>query len=387
MMPRIAVAIELDWPVRQSYDAIQGIQRFADDAGDWELDIGPFPEVRLRTGRRYDGIVGRITPAMLDAARAANIPIVNMWLNSPVAGKMPNVQVDPHAAGRIAAEHLYARGLRRFVHVGSRRQAATRTHYEGVAAVAKELGCPLQRLRISADFESAPLKWERFAQRLHKAAGNWQTPIGVTTTQDSSARAMIMELQLLGLEVPHDVAVVGCQNHETYCAHLFPTLSSVDYGYVRNGYEAGRLLAGLMRGEAPPTEVVRVSPKELVVRDSSDFFAVNDVRVAEALRFMAEHSAESISVTKVAQAAGISQQSLNKLFHHHVGHTVNTELIRLRVEHFKRLLVGSDESAKKLYALSGFGTESLAYHTFKRLTGQTPAQYREERKGRGSRDY
>ena len=107
------------------------------------------------------------------------------------------------------------------------------------------------------------------AFRTAASQGSWQTPIGVTTTQDSSARAMIMELQLLGLEVPHDVAVVGCQNHETYCAHLFPTLSSVDYGYVRNGYEAGRLLAGLMRGEAPPTEVVRVSPKELVVRDSS----------------------------------------------------------------------------------------------------------------------
>ena len=31
-MPRIAVAIELDWPIRRHHDVIQGVQRFADEA-------------------------------------------------------------------------------------------------------------------------------------------------------------------------------------------------------------------------------------------------------------------------------------------------------------------------------------------------------------------
>jgi LacI family transcriptional regulator len=379
-MPRIAVAIQLGWPLRHHHDILQGIQRFAAEAGDWSLEIGAFPDVHLSMGRRYDGIVGRIGAPLSEAAYAANIPVVNTWVNSPVASNLPNAQIDPRAVGRIAAEHLYARGLRRLVQVGYSHQGAAGQHYEGIAAVAKERRCSVQRIRFPADFANSRVTWKRSVKRIRKIVSAWQTPVGVIAGSDLIARTLIFELQRLGLEVPHDVAVVGWGNEEMHCKHMFPTLSSVDPGYNRNGYEAARLLAGLMRGETPPTEVLRVPPKELVVRDSSDFFAVNDARVATALRFMAENPERLISVTEVAEAAGMSQQKLNKLFHHYVGHTVNAELIRLRVEHFKRLLVESDEPVKKVYGRSGFGTESLAYRTFKRLTGQTPAQYREERR-------
>jgi LacI family transcriptional regulator len=381
-MPRIAVAIRLNWPVRHHYDVIQGVQRFADEAGDWTLEVGAFPHVYVDMGHKYDGIVGRITPAIWQAAKKAGIPVVNTWMSSPIANEVANVHVDFRAAGEIAAEHLYARGLRRLVHIGVRRQVATQQHYEGVAAAIADHRCSLDRLLLPSDFDSTQAKWKRFIERIRKASKDWQMPIGVTTVVDDIARPVIFELERLGVEIPHDVAVVGCHNEETYCTHLFPNLSSIDLGYNRNGYEAASLLSRLINGEPTPTEVKYLAPMELVVRDSSDFFAVNDKRVAAAMRYMAENSERQISVAMVAEAAGITQQNLNKLFHRYVGHTVNAELIRLRVEHFKRLLVESDRPVKELYKLSGFGTESLAYPTFKRLTGQTPSEYRDERRSR-----
>ena len=329
-------------------------------------------------GHHYDGIIGRITPRILEACRAAGIPLVNTWLNSPVADSLPGVFADFRASGRIATEHLYARGLRSFVHIGVQGDLASRLHREGMAAVAEANGCELRRLAVAADLESTAAKWARFVNRVRKLA-DWPLPLGVTV-MDNVARPLVFELGRMGLNVPGDIAIVAWENDPTYCTRLFPTLSSVDPGYIRIGYEAACLLAGLMRGDSHTARTQLLPPRELVVRDSSDSFAVSDSRVAAALRFMGQHSERPISVPEVAEAAGISQQNLNKLFHRHVGHTVNTELIRLRVEHFKRLLVESDRPVKELYRLSGFGTESLAYPTFKRLTGQTPLQYRAARR-------
>ena len=67
-MPRIAVANELGWPVRRHYDLGDGIERYANEQGDWQLEVGPFPDLRIKRGHYFDGIVGRITPEIYEVA-------------------------------------------------------------------------------------------------------------------------------------------------------------------------------------------------------------------------------------------------------------------------------------------------------------------------------
>lgn len=381
-MPRIAVAIELNWPVSHHYDVIHGIQDFAEEADSWELEIGAFPDVHLRRGHRYDGVVGRINPSILAAARDAGIPVVNTWASSPVADELPTVQIDWRMGGRMAAEHLCARGLRQLVFFGHRSRMASRLAHQGIAAVAKTRDCSLQRVLVPGDFEEKTALWEKFVDATHEAAKTWKAPLGLIATKSGLARALISEMGRLGLSVPADVAVISLHNNDTYCTHLYPSLSAIELGYQRVGYEAASLLANLLEGEPPAGETLVIPPKELIARESSDSFAVNDSRVAAALRYMAEKSDQPIGVTDVAQAAGMAQQNLNRLFHHFLGHTVNAELIRLRVEHYKRLIASSDAPLEELALQAGFGTAKHVYRTFKRLTGQTPAEYREERRVR-----
>jgi LacI family transcriptional regulator len=158
-------------------------------------------------------------------------------------------------------------------------------------------------------------------------------------------------------------------------------MSSIDLGYEQNGYEAACLLAELMqsKSKAPPTTPILIPPKELILRQTSDVFAVTDLRVTRALRFLADNTHRTISVDEAAEAAGVNRQSLNRLFKHHIGHSINKELIRLRIEAFKRLLVESDMPLKEIGAQAGFGSESQVYRAFKSLTGMTPAEYREKR--------
>jgi len=142
------------------------------------------------------------------------------------------------------------------------------------------------------------------------------------------------------------------------------------------GYEAALLLDSLMRGKKPPKDAVMIPPKELVVRASSDFHAVSDPRVARALSYMAAHSAEQLSVSMIAQFAGVGRQTLERGFRQCPGRTVNEELIRLRISTLERLLVQSQESIKELSNKVGFGTTANMFTMFKRHAGMTPKEYR-----------
>jgi LacI family transcriptional regulator len=157
-------------------------------------------------------------------------------------------------------------------------------------------------------------------------------------------------------------------------------------GYQECGYEAARLLDRLMQGAPPPTEPLHTPPKELVVRRSSDVFAVSDPQVAQALRYMADHTGDTLSVPSIARSVGLGRQSLERRFNRHVGRTINDELIRLRVERLKRLLVESDQPIKTVSVEAGFGTTVNMYTMFKRHTGMTPKAYRKKHGPRPERD-
>ena len=103
-------------------------------------------------------------------------------------------------------------------------------------------------------------------------------------------------------------------------------------GYPQCGFEAARLLDSLMQGEVLPIEPRYTPVKELVVRRSSDLFAVSDSKVEQALRHMSNHSSDRLSVPLIAQTVGVGRQSLERRFNRHLGRTINDELIRLRVQ-------------------------------------------------------
>lgn len=113
----IAVALDLFQPFEWHHKTYAGTQKYSRDVGHWECVIDEFPELSLPARRTkdlpYDGIIARATKPMAAAARRLQIPIVNVWFNSPVRD-LPGVYADSAAAGRLCADHLLGRGFRRF---------------------------------------------------------------------------------------------------------------------------------------------------------------------------------------------------------------------------------------------------------------------------------
>ena len=372
------MVMDLNWPFKRHYGIFAGIKEYVEKHANWTFDIGNFPEYEIGMGKRYDGIVGRISNDCMLAAQKARIPVVNVWIDSPVADKLSGVYTDSRAAGRMAAEHLIMRGYRRLAHFGFRGSADSKLHLQGMREVALEHGYPCASYTTYSVFNDTALQWARFVDCVKRAQDGWEAPMGIAFPYDELCHSVSMICLAEGWRIPEELAMIGCNNDHLICTVADPTLSSIEMGYWKCGYEAARMLDGLIQGKKPPVTSLLIPPKELLVRRSTDFHAVSDPRVARALSYMAGQATKHISVPKIAQHVGVGRQTLERGFRDQLGRTVNEELIRLKISKLKRLLVESEESVKELSYQVGFGTTANMFPMFKRHTGMTPKQYREK---------
>ena len=369
--------MELTSPYKRHYGIFAGIQQYAAEHADWSFDLGNYPEILLAQGKRFDGVIGRISKDRFVAANQAAIPAVNVMIDSPVFSQVSGVYIDFQAAGRIAAEHLIARGLRELAQFGFTGSQASKQHLQGMREVAGKHGYPCRSYTISPHYDGRSDRWTKFTESVERIQSDWEAPLGVGFISDGLCRSVASACLTLGWVIPEQLALVGSGNHELICNAIEPTLSSIDMGDEQCGYEAAGLLDEFMQGVTQRPQIHYTPPKELVVRSSSDVFAVSDIKVAQSLRYMADHAGEPLSVSSIAATVGVGRQSLERRFRRHVGRSINEELIRLRVETLKRLLVEGDDPVKTLSAEAGFRTTVSMHTMFKRLTGITPGAYRE----------
>ena len=156
----------------------------------------------------------------------------------------------------------------------------------------------------------------------------------------------------------------------------------------RIGYEAAALLDAMM-GKPPGFNVstdkfnlVETEPKGVVMRRSSDVLPVKDPIVSAAIRFIRQRADKAIRIEDVldhlaADDIIISRSTLNRRFIEFLGHSTNTYIMQDRIERAKRLLTDTDYPLASVAGM--IGIEHPEYFTvmFKRMTGKTPAAYRQ----------
>jgi LacI family transcriptional regulator len=379
---RIAVPIDLDWPLKRHHEVFSGIQDYAKrQAPHWDLVPDMYPARRVAprgSGPGYDGIVGRVSASDAAAARRARIPIVNVWLNSPARDQVPSVLVDYVEVGRMAGEHLASRGLRQFACAGYRRDMATRRFFEGVASVARQRHIPVTGHLASFSNSRNEKNWHRYLDGVNRWIDSWRTPIGIAATYDNPARILATECLRRGWRIPEDVAIIGANDDLMLCEGSEPELSSIDVGNYRAGYLAAELLDRLLHGGDPPAQAILTPPADLVPRQSTDVYAVADKTVGRAMRYIAEHCNQPIRVEDVVAHVGCSRGTLERQFRAAGRNSINQEIVALRIELTKRLLISTDDAIEEVAAKAGYGTAQHMRHIFRHQLGTTPTAFREK---------
>lgn len=377
---RVAFKLELEWPYKRHVKVFAGAQRYAEEQG-WESTIDEFVEERLPTNPNsvpYDGVIGRVTQKLADWAGQLCIPIVNVWMASPAWHQLPGVYPDFEAVACIRAEHMLARGLRRFVVLGHKGRGS-KIHSTAIQSIIRNRGFPCNVINLSLHPDKNFVSWQKFETAIEQSMRDWRLPIGVFTHLDGVGRLVAQMSRQKGWRVPHDVAIIAGMNEEVICELPKPSLTSVELGYEHIGYQAARLLDQLMSGQAPPDEPIFVPPQSLVVRESTDFHAVDEPLVAKALAFIANNSDQTIDAQAVANAVDTGLRTLQRYFQEHLGRAIGAEIQYVRLERAKRELIQSSRPIKEIARDVGFGRAMRMYEVFRRELGLTPREYRKQR--------
>jgi len=329
----------------------------------------------------------------------SKVPVVNVWFSSPARKSLLGVFADFAAAGRLRAEHLLARGFRRFALLTSDDDRGHLVEMKAFADAVAVMGFPCVAQKVPLDLSDSLKQWRHTQRTIAAWMEDWRPPVGVYAGSEMHGRMVAELCRNRGWRVPEDVAIIAGWNQETLCEHPRPTLSSVDLGYERIGYEAARLLHRLMdekekgtgvfakhpsgRSEKRPRslfpEHILLPPKSLIVRESTDFFAVDDELIGAALEFIAANSHRKIVPSDVAQAVNIGLRTLQRRFRKYLDRPIATEIRRVRIERAKRELAQTDRSIASISRDVGFDSPTRMHEVLCRELGVTPTEYRRQR--------
>jgi LacI family transcriptional regulator len=284
--------------------------------------------------------------------------------------------MDNSVVGARVAEHLRNRG---FHHFGCVQDVSENFFVERsdrfIRAVCDAgFECPV--------FQSERSNWEQHQRDLVAWLLKLPKPAGIFAVNDQLGFWVLDAARRAGIAVPEELAVVGAENDNMLCETASPPLSSLRLRGQVVGYAAARLLDEWMqRKRIPkPGEKHLHLPGDIVVRQSSDIVAVEDPRIADALRFIRQHATENLDVNRVAREVALSRSVLERRMKALIGRSPGEEINRLRFAAVEKLLTQTDLTLDAIAARCGFTHPQYMAEAFRKRSGITPGEFRRSRK-------
>lgn len=351
--------------------------------------FGELEPVRLDAEWPGQGLVTfRMLEAEAQAWRSRGVAVVNISSEGGAYG-FPRVIPDNAQVGQRAAEHLVSLGLRDFAYIGraaslynveswipgARRYAQER--WQGFSAHLTEHGIPARSFFLSPHPLWEDASWKRIQDEVGGFLKTLPKPCGIFATDDPLAAVVQHACAAYGYRVPDDLPLLGFGNDRVYCQSTTPALSSVDYPGREIGFQAARLLAAQLAGEAPEEIEVHVPVGFVVARESTDFLAFDDVEVARLVRWIRLRAlTDPVQVSDVQAQSSVSMTALKERFHAALGHGPKREIMETRLRHLQGLLSTTDLPLERIADSMGFPSVESLHRFLLRQTGQRAEAFR-----------
>ncbi|MBQ8126407.1 MAG: substrate-binding domain-containing protein [Kiritimatiellae bacterium] len=201
-------------------------------------------------------------------------------------------------------------------------------------------------------------------------------PAAVFGANDLFARDVLAVCNRLGLKVPQQVSVVGCDNDPLICSGTKEQLTSFQLPFHELGYRGAEMLARLLQGRKPPCETVRVGGTRLFERGSSAPIPPAKMLVDRALNYIAAAACGGLRAADVATHLGVSRSLLDLRFRQICGKSVLQEITDRRLDEVKRLLAETGLPIIRIGQQAGFNDPDNLKRLFRRRFGVTMRDWR-----------
>lgn len=203
----------------------------------------------LSASKRVDGLIIMTLPidaVSLKRLIANEVEIVCIEVTNPLCS---NITANNILGGRLAAQHLLAKGYRRFAYVGEPFQIAPETNnsakrLDGFREALLEHGIELSDNSIRL----FPFAMEEVISQTSQLLDLSIPPEAIFTYSDLYAIGVLKAARSRGLNIPEDLALVGFDNID---AADFVELTTVDQHLEESGKLATELLLSRIMGKAP----------------------------------------------------------------------------------------------------------------------------------------
>jgi LacI family transcriptional regulator len=317
---------------------------------------------------------------LAQAAKAIGVPFVNIYGSTPLS-KLPQVGYSDQSIGRLAAAHFLENGFEHFAYFGlsndpgsvSRGKAfmeSVSKHGAAVDFFDPDKSYPDVKIEGALVYEEDP--------KLHGWLSLLPKPVAVFCCDDLRAMMVSDACRHLKYHVPDEVAILGVGDHHLTCFESFPPLSSIRTPLEKAGYMASEMLEQLIRGKPLKQSAVYLEPEGIAVRQSTDTMAIQDRKVAAAVRYIRENAHDQIDVGDVAKFAGLNRRYLERRFHHFLGRSPFQEIRRVQIERAQVLLRETNQTVEAIAEQTGFSSRTRLAVEFSKKTGQSPAAYRKQ---------
>jgi LacI family transcriptional regulator len=224
-------------------------------------------EAESLMARQVDGLIVASAQSpesdLFRRIRQRKVPFV--LIDRPIAGSRASfVGADNEAIGRLATEHLIAQGCQRIANLRGPEIGIAVARMSGYrrALARHKLTMPANYIVQAGFDDNMGYRAMQTLLRIHPL------PDGVCCFNDPVAIGAMKAILEAGLNVPHDIAVIGAGNVH-YSDLLAVPLSTVDQGTVQIGTQASEILMQRISSKrALPPKTILIAPM-VVIRKST----------------------------------------------------------------------------------------------------------------------
>lgn len=232
-----------------------------------ETDSNPEREnifLNMVRNKLADGVISMnptITLEMLmDLAEKHSIVLCSEYYEN---GAIPYVTIDNEGAAYKAVKHLIKLGNEKIAFINYDESFIyARQRRRGYERALKEFGLPVRNEWI---YHAEGLDFQDGVQALRKFFQCDDRPTAVFAVSDTLAIGALKEVNVRGMKIPDEMAVVGFDNIN-FSNMTNPTLSTVSQPMYDMGYKAASMLIDSIQGKSVDSIVM---DHELIIREST----------------------------------------------------------------------------------------------------------------------